>query len=120
MGVEQIMNEEEINKMCCDIYEGEDWQPMKDYIKSLQTQLQQKENIIKEFENKGYDIAQERADFLLKIKELENIIEEDKKIEKVHECFTSTDNKEIQFLIDNINQLGKKVNEIIDKINEDK
>ena len=42
------MNEEEINKMCSDIYEGEDWQPMKDYIKSLQTQLQQKENIIKE------------------------------------------------------------------------
>ena len=42
------MSEEEINKMCCDIYEGEDWQPMKDYIKSLQTQLQQKENIIKE------------------------------------------------------------------------
>lgn len=42
------MNEEEMNKMCSDIYEGEDWQPMKDYIKSLQTQLQQKENIIKE------------------------------------------------------------------------
>ena len=47
-------------------------------------------------------------------------IEEDKKIEKVHECFTSTDNKEIQFLMDNINLLGNKVNEIIDKINEDK
>lgn len=42
------MNEEEINKMYSDIYEGEDWQPMKDYIKSLQTQLQQKENIRKE------------------------------------------------------------------------
>lgn len=42
------MSEEEINKMCSDIYEGEDWQPMKDYIKSLQTQLKQKENIIKE------------------------------------------------------------------------
>ena len=42
------MSEEEINKMCSDIYEGEDWRPMKDYIKSLQTQLQQKENIIKE------------------------------------------------------------------------
>lgn len=42
------MNEEEINKMCSDIYEGEDWKPMKDYIKLLQTQLQQKENIIKE------------------------------------------------------------------------
>ena len=38
------MSEEEINKMCSDIYEGEDWQPMKDYIKSLQTKLQQKEN----------------------------------------------------------------------------
>ena len=46
------------------------------------------------------------------------IIEEDKKIKKVSECFTSTDNKEIQFLIDNINQLGNKINEIIDKINE--
>lgn len=44
--------------------------------------------------------------------------EEDKKIKKVSECFTSTDNKEIQFLIDNINQLGNKINEIIDKINE--
>ena len=42
------MSEKEINKMCSDIYQGEDWQPMKDYIKSLQTQLQQKENIIKE------------------------------------------------------------------------
>ena len=46
------MNEEEINKMCSDIYEGEDWQPMKDYIKLLQTQLQQKENIIKEVREK--------------------------------------------------------------------
>ena len=45
-------------------------------------------------------------------------IEEDKKIKKVSECFTSADNKEIQFLIDNINQLGNKINEIIDKINE--
>ena len=46
------MSEEEINKMCCDIYEGEDWQPMKDYIKSLQVQLQKKENIIKEVREK--------------------------------------------------------------------
>ena len=44
--------------------------------------------------------------------------EEDKKIKKVSDCFTSTDNKEIQFLIDNINQLGNKINEIIDKINK--
>ena len=48
----------------------------------------------------------------------EPLIEEDKKIKKVSECFTSTDNKEIQFLIDNINQLGNKINEIIDKINK--
>ena len=46
------MSEEEINKMCCDIYEGENWEPMKDYIKSLQDQLQQKENIIKEVRKK--------------------------------------------------------------------
>lgn len=46
------MSEEEINKMCSDIYEGEDWKPMKDYIKSLQDQLQQKENVIKEVRKK--------------------------------------------------------------------
>ena len=46
------MSEEEINKMCSDIYEGEDWKPMKDYIKSLQNQLQQKANIIREVRKK--------------------------------------------------------------------
>ena len=42
------------------------------------------------------------------------IIEEEKKIKKVHECYTDSDNKEINFLMKNINELGTKVNEIID------
>lgn len=46
------------------------------------------------------------------------IIEEDKKIEKVFHCNISTSNKEIDFIQKNINQLSDKVNEIIDEINK--
>mgnify|MGYP007013921569 CR=1 FL=1 len=46
------------------------------------------------------------------------IIEEDKKIEKVFHCSTSTSNEEIKFLQENINQLGDKINEIIEHINK--
>ena len=53
----------------------------KEYIEKLEKEVhyQNKEvtrlnNIINEYEDKGYDIAQERADFLLEIQRLNNII----------------------------------------------
>lgn len=48
------------------------------------------------------------------------IIEEPKKIEKIYHCCMEVSNEEIKFLIQNINILSDKINEIIDYINEDK
>ena len=42
-----------------------------DYITNLQQENDNLINLVKEFENKGYDIGQERADFLLEIKALQ-------------------------------------------------
>lgn len=47
-----------------------------DYEDYLLDENERLNNIINEFENKGYDIAQERADFLLEIDRLNNIIKE--------------------------------------------
>lgn len=40
-------------------------------LKLKEQELQRKDNIINEYENKGYDIATERADFLLEIQDLQ-------------------------------------------------
>jgi len=43
------------------------------------------------------------------------ILEEEKKIpEKLHHCYTSTDNEDIKFLIKNINEFVDKYNELLD------
>lgn len=41
------------------------------------------------------------------------IIEEDKEIEEIHHCCMETDNQEIKFCVQNINDLADKINEII-------
>lgn len=46
------------------------------------------------------------------------IIEEDKKIEKLFNCCMETDNQEIQFCIQNINDVANKINELIDEVNK--
>lgn len=92
-------------------YKGDYWYLKQDYTNRLP------------YYSNGYNMdnlftGEEKEYFSQSLNYEVEIIEEDKKIEKVHECFTSTDNKEIQFLIDNLNQLGNKINEIIDVINK--
>lgn len=43
--------------------------------------------------------------------------EDNKKIEKVHHCWTEPHNEETEFLMKNINVLSDKINEIIEVIN---
>jgi len=45
------------------------------YVKHLQQELQRKDNVINEYESKGYDIATERANFLLEIQELQQVLQ---------------------------------------------
>ena len=44
------MNEEEINKMCNDIYEGGYWEPMIDLIQGKDKEIERLNNIINELE----------------------------------------------------------------------
>lgn len=46
------------------------------------------------------------------------IIEEYKEIEKLYHCYMENDNQEIKFLIQNINDLSDKINEIRIAVNE--
>lgn len=41
------MSKDEIRSMCCDIYEGGEWEPMVDYILNLQEELKQQKRQIK-------------------------------------------------------------------------
>jgi hypothetical protein len=50
-------------------------------------------------------------------KEVE-IIEEDKEIKELYHCCMESDNQEIKFLIQNINDLADKTNELIKAVNE--
>lgn len=46
------------------------------------------------------------------------IIEEEKEIKKLFRCCMESDNQEIKFCIQNINDLANKINELIDIVNE--
>ena len=76
-----------------------------------------KENIIYKLDNSNIELNDEVEIIEEKKKTLEEEFEEyykNKKIEKVYHCAISSENKEIEFVLDNINFMVDKINEIID------
>ena len=63
------MNEEQIRKMCNDIYEGGEWQPMIDYITNLQQENHELKSKLECYENGVYysskvdELEQENEDY---------------------------------------------------------
>ena len=48
--------------MCCDIYEGGEWEPMVEYILNLQTELQQEKEKNKKLQIKCKELIEEKQE----------------------------------------------------------
>jgi heat shock protein HspQ len=76
----------------------------------------------KDFEHYYYNENLEITDLLnhnfSNLNDEVEIIEEDKKIEKLYHCCMESDNSQISILVANINMLSDKINELIDKVSK--
>lgn len=92
-----------------------------DYIKEYNGQIEIYKNnkIIITIDNAKIEDIIFKYETKEKRKTLEEEFEEynkNKKIEKVYHCSTSTENSEIEFVVDNINFMVDKINELIEHI----
>ena len=98
------MNEEQIRKMCNDIYEGGEWQPMIDYITNLQ---QENEELKKKLDRRYYKNEYERIK-----EENEELKEANKVLEENWEHYMLKCEKAIEYIKENLTLIsildGKK------------